>query len=174
MDNGVVCFLGIGSNMGNPAGNCATAERCISEIPGVSLLRRSSLYRTQPVGFEEQDWFLNGVIEIRTALGPHSLLDAVLNVENGMGRVREERWGPRIIDVDILLYGQAAINEGGLAIPHPELHKRRFMLVPLVEIAPHAIHPAFGISVKGLLDRIQDDNKVEWLNSEWDLSRDLR
>lgn len=163
MDDGVISLLGIGSNMGNPAANCAVADRCLSKIDGVTVLRRSSLYRTQPVGVEGQGWFVNGVIEVRTALGPRSLMDALMGVEERMGRVRNGRWGPRIIDIDILLYGQAVIDEEGLVIPHPRLHERRFVLVPLDEIAPYAIHPAFGVSVRGLLDRLQDTSAVEWL-----------
>ena len=93
-------------------------------------------------------------------------MNAVQSVEDEMGRLRGEKWGPRIIDIDILLYGQVVMEEKGLVIPHSELHKRRFVLVPLNEIAPCAIHPAFGISVKGLLDRLQDENKVEWLSGE--------
>ncbi|MBN2397724.1 MAG: 2-amino-4-hydroxy-6-hydroxymethyldihydropteridine diphosphokinase [Deltaproteobacteria bacterium] len=153
--------------MGDPAANCALAERHISGIDGVAVLRHSSLYRTQPVGLEKQEWFVNGVIEIRTTLGPHSLLEGVLGVEDRMGRAREERWGPRIIDIDILLYGQAVIHEDSLVIPHPRLHKRRFVLVPLDEVAPHAIHPAFGVSVRGLLDRVGDDSAVELLSGAW-------
>lgn len=167
MDDGVISLLGVGSNMGNPAANCAAADRHLSEIGGVTVLRRSSLYRTQPVGVEDQDWFVNGVIEVRTALGPHPLMDALVGVEKKMGRIRNGKWGPRIIDIDILLYGQAVIDEEGLVIPHPRLHERRFVLVPLDEIAPHAIHPAFGISVRGLLDRLQDTSTVEWLSGGW-------
>ncbi|MDD5724418.1 MAG: 2-amino-4-hydroxy-6-hydroxymethyldihydropteridine diphosphokinase [Syntrophales bacterium] len=170
MDDGVVCFLGIGSNMGNPAANCAVAERHISDRGGVTVLRRSSLYRTQPVGFEEQAWFVNGVIEVRTALRPRPLMDVILGVEDEMGRIRNEKWGPRIIDIDVLFYGQAVIEEKDLVIPHPRLHERRFVLVPMNEIAPHVIHPAFGVSVRGLLDRLQDTNTVEWLSGEWDRS----
>ena len=167
MDDGVVCFLGIGSNVGNPVSNCAAAVKHISDIDGVRTLRCSSLYKTQPVGFKEQDWFVNGIIEIRTRLKPRSLMNAMQRVEDEMGRIRDKKLGPRIIDIDILLYGQAVMEEKGLVIPHSELHKRRFVLVPLNEMAPCAIHPAFGISVKGLLDRLQDKNKVEWLSGEW-------
>ena len=167
MDDGVICFLGIGSNVGNPSSNCVAAVKRISDIDGVRALRCSSLYKTQPVGFEKQDWFVNGVIEIRTMLRPRALMNAMQRVEDEMGRLRGEKWGPRIIDIDILLYGQAVMEEEGLVIPHAELHKRHFVLVPLNEIAPCAIHPAFGISVKGLLDRLQDKNKVEWLSGEW-------
>jgi len=164
VDDGVICFLGIGSNIGDAAANCGAAVKRISDVDGVRVLRRSSLYKTQPVGFEEQDWFVNGVVEIRTMLGPRALMNAMQTVEGEMGRKRCEKWGPRIIDIDILLYGQAVIEEEGLVIPHPELHKRRFVLVPLNEIAPCAIHPAFGISVGGLVDRLKDKNKVEWLS----------
>jgi len=163
MDDGVISFLGIGSNVGNPASNCDAAVKRISDIDGIRALRCSSLYKTQPVGFEEQDWFVNGVIEIRTRLRPRALMKAVHRVEDEMGRLRGEKWGPRIIDIDILLYGQVVMEEKGLVVPHSELHKRRFVLVPLNEIAPCAIHPAFGISVKGLLDRLQDENKVDVL-----------
>lgn len=167
MDSGVICFLGIGSNMGNPVANCARAEKLISGMDGVGVLRRSSLYRTEPVGVTEQEWFVNGVMEIRTTLGPRPLMDVMLHVENDMGRIRGVQWGPRIIDIDILLYGHAVINEESLSIPHPRLHTRRFVLVPLNEIAPHVIHPAFGISVRGLLDRLDDTGTVEWMSGEW-------
>lgn len=167
LENGSICFLGIGSNLGNPVSNCDGAVIRMSDIEGINVLRVSSLYRTQPVGFEDQDWFVNGVVEIRTSLKPRALMDAIQRVEREMGRVRGHKWGPRIIDIDIIMHGQAVIEEDGLVIPHPEFHKRRFVLVPLNEIAPCAIHPAFGISVKGLLDRLEDKNSVEWLSGEW-------
>jgi len=163
VDDGIVCFLGIGSNIGDAAANCVAAVKRISDVDGVRVLRCSSLYKTQPVGFEEQDWFVNGAIEIRTMLGPRPLMNVMQGVENEMGRNRSGKWGPRIIDIDILLYGQAVIEEEGLVIPHAELHKRRFALVPLNEIASCAIHPSFGVSIKGLLDRLQDKNKVDVL-----------
>jgi len=173
VDDGVICFLGIGSNMGDPARNCAAAERCIAGLEGITVLRRSSLYRTQPVGVAEQGWFVNGVIEIRTSLSSRSLLDALLMVEDAMGRIRTVRWGPRLIDIDILLYGQAVVDEHDLIIPHPRLHTRRFVLVPLSEIAPHAVHPAFGVSVGGLMERLEDTSTVEWLSGEWNRSGDV-
>lgn len=111
-----------------------------------------------------QDWFVNAVAEIRTVLTPRDLLSALLRIESRMGRVRTERWGPRVIDLDLLLYGQSVIEEPGLTVPHPELHKRRFVLVPLNEIAPYAVHPVFGISVRGLLDRLAGEGgKVGFL-----------
>jgi 2-amino-4-hydroxy-6-hydroxymethyldihydropteridine diphosphokinase len=152
----VIAFLGFGSNMGiHPAVHCRKAIDLISKVPQIRVLRTSSLYRTEPVGFKEQDWFVNAAIEVRTDLYPQDLLKA-------MGRVRQEtdRWGPRVMDIDILLYGQDIVEEEGLFIPHPELHRRRFVLVPLVEIAPYVIHPQFGITVKGLLERLKDQSEV--------------
>ncbi len=173
MEDGFICFLGIGSNRGDPVRNCAAAWRYISAIEGITVLKRSSLYRTQPVGVVEQDWFVNGVIEVRTALSPRSLLGFLLDVEDVMGRVRTVRWGPRLIDIDILLYGQVIVDETELVVPHPRLHTRRFVLVPLSEIAPHAVHPVFGLSVRGLVERLDDTSIVEWLSSEWDHSGDV-
>ena len=157
---GVISFIGIGSNQGDPAAMCNEALSRLSQAGGIRLLRRSSLYRSEPVGFKEQDWFINVVAEIRTRLDPQALLAELQGIENSMGRIRGEKWGPRVIDLDILLYGQEIINDDSLVIPHPELHKRRFVLEPLFELAPYAIHPVFGISVRGLMERLQDESKV--------------
>jgi 2-amino-4-hydroxy-6-hydroxymethyldihydropteridine diphosphokinase len=158
----IIAFLGIGSNMGDPADHCRKAIDLISNTNQVRVLRKSSLYRTEPVGFKEQDWFVNAAIEIRTVFSPKDLLKTLTGVEQAMGRVREETkpWGPRVIDIDILLYGQDIVEEEGLFIPHPELHRRRFALVPLAEIASYVMHPKFGVTVKGLLERLEDQSEV--------------
>jgi 2-amino-4-hydroxy-6-hydroxymethyldihydropteridine diphosphokinase len=161
---GVVAFIGVGSNQGNPADACREAVRKLSEAPGVQLLRCSSLYRTEPVGPHEQPWFINAVAEIRTSLSPRILFDALKGIERRMGRTEGPKWGPRLIDLDLLLYGQEVIHEHDLAIPHPELHRRRFVLVPLCELASYVIHPAFGVSASGLLDRLDDPCRVERLD----------
>ncbi|MEI8172978.1 MAG: 2-amino-4-hydroxy-6-hydroxymethyldihydropteridine diphosphokinase [Deltaproteobacteria bacterium] len=161
MMDGVICFVGLGSNMDDPAGHCLKAMHLISEADGVNLLRSSSLYRTEPVGCVEQDWFINAVAEIRTELTAHKLMKVLQDIENNMGRVRKEKWGPRIIDLDILLYGQDVIRDENLVIPHPGLHRRRFILIPLCEIASYVIHPAFGVSIRGLMDRLDDEGIVE-------------
>ena len=158
--SGVICFIGVGSNLDNPAERCLEAVCRLSSVIGIKVLRWSSLYRTEPVGFTEQDWFVNAVAEIRTALTPHELLKALHKVEDSMGRIRGPKWGPRVIDLDILLYGQEVIQEEDLVIPHPLLHKRRFALGPLCEIASYAIHPAFGVSIRRLMDRLDDESGI--------------
>jgi 2-amino-4-hydroxy-6-hydroxymethyldihydropteridine diphosphokinase len=158
---GVICFIGLGANLGQPVDQCLDAMERMHAAEGVHLLRCSSLYRTEPVGAHEQGWFVNGVAEIRTVLPAGELLQALLAIERAMGRRREAPWGPRIIDLDLLLYGQEIIGGPGLVVPHPALHQRRFVLVPLHEIAPYVIHPAFGVSIRGLLDRLDDDHRVE-------------
>ncbi|MBU2055692.1 MAG: 2-amino-4-hydroxy-6-hydroxymethyldihydropteridine diphosphokinase [Proteobacteria bacterium] len=162
---GGIAFVGVGSNMENPAERCREAVERLSTHPGIRLLGRSSFYRTEPVGPQDQPWFINAVAEIRTVLSPRQLFAALKEIERGMGRKEEKKWGPRLIDLDLLLYGQEVVREEGLAVPHPELHRRRFVLEPLCELASYAIHPSFGVSVRGLLDRLTDAARVELCDS---------
>jgi len=159
----IVSFLGVGSNMGDAPANCRSAFARIGACEGVSFLRKSSLYLTEPVGDIQQNWFVNAVCEIRTTLSPESLLLKTRDIERAMGRLEKGTGGPRTIDIDILLYGQEVIGSRNLAIPHAALHRRGFVLVPLNELAPYAVHPLFGISMRGLLDRLEDDKRVERL-----------
>ena len=159
--SGIIGFVGLGSNMGDPLAHCREAIEHIAGIEGIEVLRRSSFFRTEPVGIRDQSWFINAVIEIRTILPARVLLKALQGIEDRMGRVREVRWGPRIIDIDILLYGQQVVQQEDLVIPHPELHKRRFVLEPLHELAPYVIHPTFGVSIRGLMARLDDASRVE-------------
>ncbi|MCH8814498.1 MAG: 2-amino-4-hydroxy-6-hydroxymethyldihydropteridine diphosphokinase [Chloroflexi bacterium] len=133
-------YLGLGSNLGDRRANLQTALRLLERV---GLVRRvSSLYETVPVG-PEQPMFYNAACECETDLPPRELLRCVQEVEQEMGRPRDdERWGPRLIDIDILLYGDEVIDEDGLAIPHAEMRNRSFVLVPLAEIAPEVRHPA--------------------------------
>lgn len=158
---GVIAFIGIGSNQGRPVDACRDAVLKLMETPEVRLLRCSSLYRTEPVGPHDQPWFINAVAEIRTPLPPRPLFDALKDIERRMGRTEGTKWGPRLIDLDLLLYGQEVVHESDLVIPHPELHRRRFVLVPLCELASYAIHPDFGVSARGLLERLDDPRLVE-------------
>ncbi|MCG6538363.1 MAG: 2-amino-4-hydroxy-6-hydroxymethyldihydropteridine diphosphokinase, partial [Syntrophales bacterium LBB04] len=120
----------------------------------------------EPVGFIDQEWFINAVVEMRTGLTARVLFKELQAIENLMGRRKLIKWGPRVIDLDVIFYGQEVIDEDNLTIPHPELHRRRFVLEPLHEIAPYMIHPAFGVSIAGLLDRLEDRSKTERLESE--------
>ncbi|MDD5169306.1 MAG: 2-amino-4-hydroxy-6-hydroxymethyldihydropteridine diphosphokinase [Syntrophales bacterium] len=158
---GTIAYIGIGSNLANPMDQCRKALQSIGEMEGVKLLRSSSFYLTEPFGDVPQKDFVNAVCEVRTDLAAWQLLTKLKEIEGRAGRVRDEHWGPRILDLDLLLFGQDVIKDNDLVIPHPECHKRRFVLVPLAEIASYVIHPAFGVSIKGLLDRLQDERRVE-------------
>jgi 2-amino-4-hydroxy-6-hydroxymethyldihydropteridine diphosphokinase len=113
------------------------------------------------VDVDNQNDFINAVLEIKTTLDPHQLLDVLQKIENAMGRKRTIKSGPRIIDLDILFYGQKVLQDENLVIPHPEAHKRRFVLEPMSEIASYFIHPSFGVSIRGLNERLTDIKKVE-------------
>jgi 2-amino-4-hydroxy-6-hydroxymethyldihydropteridine diphosphokinase len=133
--------LGLGGNIGDSRTLMAKALRELASTPGVTLMAVSALYETPPWGKTDQPPFLNAAALIETTLSPRALLDAILDVERKLGRQRTERWGPRTVDIDILLVGDDAIDEPGLKIPHPHLHERAFALRPLVEVMPNA---AFG------------------------------
>lgn len=163
---GVIAYIGVGSNLEEPLRQCRLALQNISALNDTRLLRASSFYRTEPVGVREQAAFVNAVAEIRTELSPGTLLGALKAIEHQMGRRETLRWGPRIIDLDILLYGLDIVQEEDLIIPHPEFHKRRFVLAPLCEISSYVIHPAFGISMQGLLIRLDDDDRNDVVKIE--------
>jgi len=130
------CYLGLGSNLGAKARNLAAALSLLARRPGLSLQRVSSVYRTRPVGLPHQPDFLNLVASVDSELSPTDLLKAALYAEKQLGRVRTVRWGPRTVDVDILLIDQLQIAEPSLTVPHPRLRERQFVLTPLAEIAP--------------------------------------
>ncbi|WGF87462.1 2-amino-4-hydroxy-6-hydroxymethyldihydropteridine diphosphokinase [Marinivivus vitaminiproducens] len=127
--------LGLGSNLGDKAGHLREAVRRIGTLPSVRVVARSSLYRTEPWGPVVQDWFVNACILVETALSPRDLLAAVKAIEGAMGRTPTVRWGPRVIDIDVLYWDDVAMNEASLTLPHPGLFERPFVLVPLCEIA---------------------------------------
>jgi 2-amino-4-hydroxy-6-hydroxymethyldihydropteridine diphosphokinase len=152
-------WLGLGSNLGDRERNLRQALESLSSAGDIEIVRASSLYETAPVGYTGQPDFLNLVAEVKTTLGPHALLRRCLQVENGMGRVREERWGPRVIDVDVLLYGDTVMDEEELALPHPEMLKRAFVLVPLLEIAPELQMPD-GRRAADSLETLSEEDKA--------------
>ena len=139
-----LAFIGLGSNLENPRCQLQRALAKLGELPGTCLVAQSSLYRSAPLGFPDQPDFVNAVAKIATALSPQALLQALLQIEQSHGRERTFRNAPRILDLDILLYDAMQLHEHGLTIPHPQMHRRAFVLLPLLEIAPDACIPAVG------------------------------
>ena len=155
-------YLSLGSNQGDRLQNLRLACAAFSER-GIVIRRASSVYETEPVDMREQSWFLNCVIEVETSLPPLRLLYEIEQVEKELGRVRTLPKGPRTIDVDILLYGNSIIREKQLTVPHPKLHKRRFVLVPLREIAPTLKLPLFDRTPDELVPELMDSSDVNRL-----------
>jgi len=161
---GHTAYIGIGSNIGDKLSNC---EKAISEILKADrhkLLAKSSHFKTQPVGYTSQDWFVNGVIKIETDLEAPELLHTLKTIESQMGRSESFRWGPRIIDLDILFFDDLEIRTEDLQVPHPLIQNRQFVLIPLVEIDPNLVHPVFKKTIQSLLTHLKEDQGVEKLS----------
>lgn len=154
-------FIGFGSNIGDRKKNIENAVKLLENSPYIKIAKKSSLYITEPIGYVGQDCFLNSVIEVTTTLSPDDLLHWCQMIEDKMGRVRTMLWGPRLIDLDILLYDEDIVEDDELIIPHPLMHNRRFVLTPLAEIAPDIIHPKLRLTVNELLCHLKDAHKVE-------------
>ena len=152
-------FLSLGSNLGEKAENLWRARKELTRR-GLCIQKTSSLYRTEPVDYLDQDWFLNQGLQASTDLVPDQLLDCCLQVETNLGRERRIAKGPRLIDIDILLYDETIFKSAGLEIPHPRMHLRRFVLEPLAAIAPSAFHPSLKKTVSALLRDCQDPSLV--------------
>ena len=153
-------YIGIGSSLGKKKENYLEAQTKIAKLPKTRIIKESSLYESEPLG-DSKEWYVNGVIEIETELKPDMLLKKCKNIERAMGRKKvRKRWGARIIDLDILLYDNLKSEKKNLKIPHPELHKRKFVLIPLSEIAPQVIHPVLGSTISELLVNVKDNKKV--------------
>jgi 2-amino-4-hydroxy-6-hydroxymethyldihydropteridine diphosphokinase len=151
--------LGLGSNLGDKAGNLNQALAALRRLG--RLARVSSFYRTEPVGFREQDWFLNAAALVLTGFEPLEFLAGLQTIEAELGRVRVMPNGPRTMDLDILFWGSQIIAQPDLVIPHPRLHERRFVLAPLAEIAPTLAHPVLGQTIRELLSTLQSPEQVE-------------
>jgi 2-amino-4-hydroxy-6-hydroxymethyldihydropteridine diphosphokinase len=147
----VIAYLGLGANLGDPQQQLREALDRLEAAEEVEVTRVSTFYHNPPLGPENQPWYVNAVARVRTRLGAEELLYLLLQLETTMGRVRGERWGPRIIDLDLLLYNGEVIFTPDLVVPHPEMHLRIFVLAPLAEIAPQAWHPVLDKSAGELL-----------------------
>lgn len=155
-------YLSLGSNLGRRPANLAAARRRLG-LGGVAIIRASSIYRTAPVDIVDQPEFLNQVLEVRTGLPPRELLSLVKSIETDMGRVPSRPKGPRMIDIDILLAGRIILRTPGLTIPHPRLASRNFVLIPLREIAPGAVHPGLHKTIRVLARESADRSAVSLL-----------
>lgn len=151
-------YIGIGSNLGDREGNVRKALEFLKE--NFTLVKVSSTYETEPMYIEEQNWFLNCVAKLETDLPPRELLSYLKDTERRIGRQKSVRYGPRIIDLDILFYGKKVLRQNDLEIPHPKIHERPFVLIPLTEIEPDFVHPLHHKTVSELLSELNSDKSV--------------
>ena len=159
-------YIGLGSNLGNRRANYQKALELIAALPKTRIVKRSSLYESEPHG-DAKNWYVNGVIEIETEFLPDKLLQRLQAIEQAMGRKKTpqtKKWASRKIDLDILLFENQTLDTRSLKIPHPELPNRRFALVPLSELAPHVTHPRLGVTIAELLAHLKDDKRVMLLS----------
>ena len=158
-----IVYLSLGSNLGDRAANLQTAIAQLDSLGKVEAV--SSFYETEPVELTAQPWFLNCAVKLDTEKMPRQLIAGILALERGMGRQRKQKNGPRIIDIDILLFGSSIIDLPSLTVPHPKMHERRFVLEPLAEIAPEARHPVLKRTVRELRDALSPGQAVKKLAS---------
>ncbi len=153
-------LLSIGSNLSHRIRRCREAVERLRRQDGITVVRCSSFYETSPWGRKDQPDFINAAVEVETELSPFELLGLLKDMETELGREEGERWGPRTIDLDIILWEDKTVDNRGLKIPHPEMHRRRFVLEPLGEIASGWVHPVLGKTVKELLNECEDTGRV--------------
>ena len=156
-------WIGVGSNQGNVLPTCRRAVARLGGHPSIRIVLQSPFYRTEPVGPVRQSWYINGVLGVQSHMGPRALLRLLQRVERSFGRnrQREQPWGPRPLDLDLLFYGDRIIRCPALRVPHPRLHQRRFVLRPLADVASTLHHPIFGKTVDSMLQEVDDTAQVE-------------
>ncbi len=153
-------YLSIGSNIGDGQDNCCRGIEALCADGSVTLAARSPFYRTQPVDYLEQDWFFNAALLVQTALPLPELLKKTQSIQSQMGRKSDAiRFGPRILDLDIIFYDDQVIQAPHIVVPHPRMHKRRFVLQPICDIDPTVVHPILGKTVRAILDQLPKDNQ---------------
>ncbi|MBW2443081.1 MAG: 2-amino-4-hydroxy-6-hydroxymethyldihydropteridine diphosphokinase [Deltaproteobacteria bacterium] len=152
-----IAYICVGSNLGDKLENCRKGINALIRDKACRLIDQSPVYKTEPVDLEDQDWFVNYVIKIATTLDPLALLGKLKSIEQRAGRKRDSvRFGPRLLDLDIILYDDLVMRDPQLSIPHPRMHKRRFVLRPVCDIDPHIKHPVLGRTVQALLEGLDE------------------
>lgn len=167
----VCAYLALGSNIGNREDTLRKAIRRLNELPGIRVKRVSSVYETDPVGYVDQDAFLNMAVAVETELSAEQLLETALAVERELGRVRTIRWGPRTIDIDLLLYGSYTVQKEHLMIPHPAMAERAFVLVPLRDVWEGGALPVYNQTIDHFLSHLAEDHKGvrKWGTINWEI-----
>ncbi|MDX9789091.1 MAG: 2-amino-4-hydroxy-6-hydroxymethyldihydropteridine diphosphokinase [Desulfobacterales bacterium] len=160
-------FISIGSNIGDRKANCLNGILSLSGLEGVIIKKTSQFYETEPVDYRDQDWFVNAALRLKTVLSPFDLLDALKRVEKKVGRKENPvRFGPRVLDLDIILYDDLVLSAPNLIIPHPRMHERRFVLKPICDIAPDTVHPVMQRTIRQLLNALKDEKHQHMVDLE--------
>lgn len=155
-----IVYISVGSNIGDKLANCQKGIQALNETGHSKILAQSRFYATEPVDYEDQDWFINAMVKLETFDDPFQLLDQIELIERTAGRkIDPVRFGPRILDLDIILYNDRIINSERLVVPHPRMHKRRFVLKPICDINPGIIHPVLKKEMRFLLECLGNDNQ---------------
>ena len=155
-----IAYISVGSNLGDKLVNCQNGITSLAKVRRSRILAQSHIYVTEPVDYVDQDWFINMAVKLETSLDPFRLLDHIENIQQSAGRIQDPiRFGPRILDLDIILFDDCIIESERLVIPHPRMHKRRFVLKPICDIDPSIIHPVLKQDMQYLLERLGDDKQ---------------